>query len=148
MFSKYLIFKKKQYKQKKNLTVDEKTAEAAAITIQATFRGYKTRKEIRPRLAVKQQRAATIHTSSSNKKNPISVENKSTEQQVEAAATTKATPILAETTNNINNSSQRENAADSNGSKDLDQAAIKIQATYRGFRTRKELQQKKGDHHG
>jgi hypothetical protein len=103
------------------LIVDDKKAEAAAITIQSTYRGYKTRKEIKPKLKTLNNNSNLNHTDLE----PVKEEDDS------------ITTLNNVTSDDINN---KMNNLDDN--KELDQAAIKIQATYRGFKTRKEL--KKG----
>jgi hypothetical protein len=104
------------------LIVDDKKAEAAAITIQSTYRGYKTRKEIKPKLK-------TFNNSNNN--DYLNHTELETVKEEDDKTTLN--------NNSIDNNNANDNLDDS---KELDQAAIKIQATYRGFKTRKEL--KKG----
>lgn len=104
---------------------DQQKAEAAATTIQATFRGYKIRKQyskstdskFNPRSISSDQ----IDTSKLNNKNKSQEfnSNKDSEEQRQILVTTDDF--------NLNNT-------------DPEKAAVRIQATYRGFRARKELQ--------
>jgi hypothetical protein len=101
--------------------VDDKKAEAAAITIQSTYRGYKTRKDIKPKLKTNFNNTNLNHT----ELEPVKEEDDS-----------------KTTLNNNNNNSADNNNTNLDDSNELDHAAIKIQATYRGFKARKDL--KKG----
>ena len=126
---------------------DLKVVEAAATTIQATFRGYKTRKQFKTtKSGSENENSSFAETSASN------VANSSTEQQpLEMSNSTSDTmPPPAGDNDDDNKTTNRENdalvVAPSPTSDDLnggelseEQAAVKIQTTYRGFRARKEL---------
>ena len=157
---------------------DERKVEEAATMIQATFRGYKTRKEIIESLksesSVDNQALAAVEDSAVTKdvdlddaqevfadetsqkepepeEQPIeqqqSVEIRPSEEEViEAAASSSLvddTNKIEAADNNNNNNKDAVDVCDDN----LDRAATKIQATFRGFKARKNMSQKKEGKH-
>lgn len=110
---------------------EEKLKEEAATRIQATFRGYKTRKSF-------------------NNKSKVNTVGETNDQESKPAPAspppeiqTPATVTAAE--DNSQPPAETQAEANNNAEKNLDEAATKIQATFRGFKTRKEL--KKGTHY-
>jgi hypothetical protein len=107
---------------------DEKVAEAAATTIQATYRGFKTRRDLKlnnnPNMRQKNE-------------NVIELDTVKEEQDVcqENAANESNNPTDIEPSNEQNNTFLNSTSDENLNNK----AAVKIQASYRGFRTRKEL---------
>lgn len=101
--------------------------EKAAITIQAGFRGYKARQEVKLIREERNQREVNPH------KDPAPPSSTSTPPPPSPLRKTPpSNPSTNKAVSHNEMTSQKENAA-----------ATKIQASYRGYQTRKELNQKK-----
>ncbi len=111
---------------------DEKVAEAAATTIQATYRGFKTRRDL------KLNTNLNMHQKNEN---VIELDTVKEEQDGSQANATISTNESTNHPTDMELSSDQNNTlVNSNSDENLNnKAAIKIQASYRGFRTRKEL---------
>ena len=139
-------------------------AEKAATTIQATYRGYKTRKQmkqIKPKLEEKRNEDQVIVTEF-NTQNDIDrskndllssaslpTENLSPNTSNNPSSSSSApthsvdnNPYKNWNDNKDNNDIDRKIYLADNSNQALEASATKIQATYRGFRTRKQLQEK------
>lgn len=143
----------------------DQIAEKAATTIQATYRGYKTRKEIRPVLAGKRAKSIEYHESvsivevvSTPTPTSTSIVDESNNNQIESqqsevsdtttstVTTTTTTTITTTTTSLTDHTPETTTTITTNPDgtnsepvEESNKAATKIQATYRGFRTRKHL---------
>jgi hypothetical protein len=128
-----------------NTKEDEKLKEEAATVIQATFRGYKTRKSLVKNTPINlkaDEVAENTGVVSTADENLARVESASA-SEAEATVVAAATEAEAEATTPSSEAQIELSTEDDKDTKQdsliLDEAATKIQATFRGFKTRQEL---------
>jgi hypothetical protein len=136
------------YPLKPNIQLDKKMLDTAATKIQSTFRGYKTRKNLKKGKI----------SSSSNTKSTSSIdqsclaESLEPSNQLSSSAQSLDQKVTISNKTNNNNSKNRKRLNSNNSGKhsvnskknqsinDPELAAIKIQSTFRGYKTRKQLE--------
>lgn len=109
-----------------------KKVEAAATTIQATFRGYKTRKQYKTNKSPSESNSLAEAAEKQDLLLPEENSGNSSEANNDDAAAVKANDAQAEASSPASDDLN-------DGELSQEKAVVKIQATYRGFRARKEL---------
>ena len=131
--------------------------EAAAIRIQSTYRGYQTRKHMQHVRSSTKDTTITNTTNNSNNNdmtsqlNDANANQNNAQQQDDEEEEDEDEFVDVLVSSDDENENENKNEIENEAAQDacnyergeMDQAAIRIQATYRGFRTRKELVTKK-----
>ena len=115
-----------------SLSLKKLAENEAATAIQATFRGYKTRKQMREN---------SIANSRPDSGEQAQSKISNNQPQLETVNEMSSSSIVTANSDN-SPTNTRSNTNELDTQKNLDEAATKIQANFRGFKTRKDL--KKG----
>ncbi|XP_055905574.1 uncharacterized protein LOC129941054 [Eupeodes corollae] len=122
--------------------IDHKDLTEAAVKIQATYKGYHVRKE----LSSKETKSTTSPKQQSSLHLKVSLKGEEDSTPLEGSSLIEIPEPNSQEESDTKIEEPRENLEDSNiDHKDLTEAAVKIQATYKGYHVRKELSTKKSN---
>ncbi|XP_052061000.1 uncharacterized protein LOC127701221 isoform X7 [Mytilus californianus] len=132
---------KKEEKQEEEVDIDLNDPETAnaALKIQAGFRGYKTRKELQG-----QVEEGKTKESESNTESKEETKTDSKEEGTKTDSKEEGTKTDSKEEETKTDSKEEEVDIDLNDP-EVEKAATKIQAGFKGYKTRKEMQEKKSD---
>ena len=133
--------------------IDSSLIDKAAVKIQSTYRGYKTRNDFKKQKQTAEHTNIEVNTSSEvktsvslNLASELSIKEvpeinlvESSIQQQDLEETARSQTLNEDASQKIDDSLIN----NTNQSANLDDAAVKIQSTYRGYKTRKDLSSKK-----